>query len=214
MERKTKYRLIGILVFAALVVIVLPLFQKNNELMTQQPVAIIKAPPFPDQAQSLTADAVSNRDQQSVPVQQMTSKVSNNSIQLDTEDVITTTHASLVNQVKEVPEISHYNHLIHKEGKNTGNYLKDNHLVNLKNAAWAIQIGSFKYKANALRMVNELRANGYRAFMQGISTHLGENTRVLIGPENKRNDAYDLAMRLENELHIHGIVISYKPLSL
>lgn len=87
-------------------------------------------------------------------------------------------------------------------------------LAELKNAAWVIQIGSFKNKANALRLVNQLRANGYRAFIQQISTALGENTRVFIGPEMERTHARALANRLESEMHIRGIIISYKPLTL
>lgn len=92
--------------------------------------------------------------------------------------------------------------------------ITDNGLLELKNAVWVIQIGSFKNKTNALRVVNQLRANGYRAFIQQISTTFGENTRVFVGPEYKRNAATQLATRLENHMHIRGIVISYKPLAL
>ncbi len=87
-------------------------------------------------------------------------------------------------------------------------------LLKIKSAAWVIQIGSYKNKANALRMVNQLRANGYRAFIQQISTALGDHTRVFVGPENKRLQARALADRLQSEMHIQGIVISYKPLTL
>lgn len=87
-------------------------------------------------------------------------------------------------------------------------------LAAIKNAAWVVQIGSFKNKSNALRLVNQLRANGYRAFIQQISTAFGENTRVFVGPEVKRINARALADRLETNMHIRGIVISYKPLTL
>ncbi|VVC75860.1 Cell division protein DedD [Aquicella siphonis] len=92
--------------------------------------------------------------------------------------------------------------------------IDDDGLIKLKSAVWVIQIGSFKNKANALRVVNQLRANGYRAFIQQISTAMGESTRVFVGPENKRTTARDLADRLQSEMHIQGIVISYKPLTL
>src|SRR5262249_49589734 len=90
----------------------------------------------------------------------------------------------------------------------------DNGLVDLSKAAWVIQLGSFKNKANALRLVNQLRANGYHAFIQKISTTFGEHTRVFVGPENKRMTANALANRLESEMHVKGIVISYQPLTL
>lgn len=101
----------------------------------------------------------------------------------------------------------------HKQTKIAIKKLNDNGLVELKNPAWVIQIGSFKNKANALRLVNQLRANGYRAFIQHVST-TGENTRVFVGPENKRKSARDLATKIENDMHIKGIVISYQPLAL
>jgi DedD protein len=92
--------------------------------------------------------------------------------------------------------------------------MNDNGLFDLSKAAWVIQIGSFKNKANALHLVNQLRANGYRAFIQKISTAFGDNTRVFVGPENKIMAANVLANRLENEMHVKGIVISYQPLTL
>lgn len=92
--------------------------------------------------------------------------------------------------------------------------LDKNGLAKLQNAAWVIQLGSFKNKANALRLVNQLRANGYSAFIQEVSTSFGDATRVFVGPESKHTAARELASQLENDLHIHGIVISYKPLAL
>jgi cell division septation protein DedD len=43
---------------------------------------------------------------------------------------------------------------------------------------------------------------------------MGNNTRVLVGPEHKQAQARALASRLQNELHIQGMVVSYKPLTL
>lgn len=87
-------------------------------------------------------------------------------------------------------------------------------LNKLNNPAWVVQIGSFKNKNNAFRLLNELRAKGYSAFTQQVKTAFGENTRVFVGPELKQVHAQSLAGRLENEMHIHGVVMSYKPLRL
>lgn len=92
--------------------------------------------------------------------------------------------------------------------------LKDDGLISLKTSTFVIQMGSFKNKTNALRLVNQLRANGYPAFIQKISTSVGENTRVFVGPSNKRTAARALANRLETDMHLRGIVISYQPLTL
>lgn len=92
--------------------------------------------------------------------------------------------------------------------------IDDDGLLKLKSAVWVIQIGSFKNKAGALSMVNRLRSNGYRAFIQQFPTSNGVDTRVYVGPEDKRMNANALADRLDREMHIQGMLISYKPLTL
>ncbi len=89
----------------------------------------------------------------------------------------------------------------------------NNGLMQLKQAAWVVQIGSFKQKSNALKLVNKLRAKGYRAFIQHVASGAGQ-TRVFVGPEHKQDSARLLASELENEMKLHGIVISYKPFTL
>jgi DedD protein len=81
-------------------------------------------------------------------------------------------------------------------------------------AVWVIQVGSFKEKENALRIVNRLRSKGYHAFIKQFSTASGMHTRVLVGPEDKKIAAYTLAAQIKNEMHLQGVVINYKPLAL
>lgn len=88
--------------------------------------------------------------------------------------------------------------------------LDDNGLFKLKNSAWVIQLGSYKNKTTALRLVNRLRANGYSAFIQQASA----GTSVYVGPEAKEVAARSIAARLEYEMKLQGFVISYKPLTL
>ncbi len=92
--------------------------------------------------------------------------------------------------------------------------IDNNGLVQLKQAAYVIQLGSFTEKTNALKLVNKLRAKGYRAFIQHTPGSVGENTRVFVGPEKQQASARLVATELEKEMQLHGIVISYKPFSL
>jgi len=92
--------------------------------------------------------------------------------------------------------------------------IDNNGLVQLKQAAYVIQLGSFTEKTNALKLVNKLRAKGYRAFIQHTPDNVGENTRVFVGPEKQQASARLVATELEKEMQLHGIVISYKPFSL
>lgn len=85
-----------------------------------------------------------------------------------------------------------------------------NGLLKLKKAGWVIQLGSFKNKENALRLVNKLRLKGYHAFVQQTASR----TKVFVGPEDKQPIARMVASQLEEEMHINGVVVSYKPLAL
>jgi DedD protein len=89
-----------------------------------------------------------------------------------------------------------------------------NKFAKLKSANWAVQLGSFKNKSNAIRLVNLLRSRGYHSFMEEASSSKNGLTKVLVGPEIKKDGAHTLASKLENEVHIRGMVINYKPLAL
>lgn len=88
--------------------------------------------------------------------------------------------------------------------------IDDDGLFKLKNSVWVIQLGSFKNKANAIRLVNKLRGSGYTAFIQQVAS----STRVFVGPESKQHSARMLASQINSEMHLQGIVISYKPLAI
>lgn len=88
--------------------------------------------------------------------------------------------------------------------------LEDDGLFKLKSSVWVIQMGSFKNKSNAIRLVNNLRSKGYPAFIQQIAS----STRVFVGPSAKQTSARTLASKIKSETQMDGIVISYKPLSI
>jgi cell division septation protein DedD len=243
MERKTKYRTLGILVIIAVVIVLLPFVSRRNEFASD--TVAIKAPPFPSQTINMSSglEDVSSEVPPQPDVQQEAAAAKvDKGVQLETDDVISTTHPSIINEV-EVPDINAPKHRentkrdvsevrfvqnevpIKRNSLAESNHIKNsthqisklanNSMVDFKNILWVVQLGSFKNKKNALRLVNQLRANGYHAFIQKMSNDtLGEHTRVFVGPANKKTDANILAMRLENDIHIRGIIISYKPLSL
>jgi DedD protein len=271
MERKIKHRILGGFAIAALVIILLPLFQSGNESTIE--TKLVKAPPFPDQSVQVATPLSASPDHPVIPVQSPQAAendaveptdlmsaarptVVNEISPMDTaisqteespqakvtevEPMIPSESddfkTSVTNEVSKPKESNPFKTIVKKskhieksektptvikvtkfEKKRTSvaqTPLTDNGLIELKNAVWVIQIGSFKNKANALRLVNQLRANGYRAFIQQVSNTFGENTRVFVGPEYKHNSARALATRLESDMHIRGIVISYKPLAL
>src|SRR3990167_1459234 len=46
MEKKSKYRILGVLIVSSLVVVALPFFQSEKNLPTE--ITVVKAPPFPE----------------------------------------------------------------------------------------------------------------------------------------------------------------------
>ncbi|HEU5280828.1 MAG TPA: SPOR domain-containing protein [Gammaproteobacteria bacterium] len=89
-----------------------------------------------------------------------------------------------------------------------------NGLLKLNQVAWVIQVGTFKQKGPAMRLVNQLRENGYRAFIQQLPSSDGNNTQVFVGPENRQHLARALATQLQDDMKVKGIVISYQPFNL
>lgn len=84
----------------------------------------------------------------------------------------------------------------------------------LSEIAWAVQMGSFRDKDNARRLVNKLRSAGYQAFTREVNAKYGSQMRVYVGPEYKHVAAVKLSSELQENMNIHGIVIAYKPLAL
>lgn len=224
MEKKTKQRVMGVVVIAAFIVILLPFLQSSHEEITK--TTLIQAPVFPDQAiqtsNSMDMDAKPSADQ-STQEDNLISSLRPHIVQNNTGQAKTTKIAAIQNQTPSVqiiePKSIEANSksgtpLKTKLAEKSTSGKNENTGLKLHQVAWVIQIGSFKHKPNALQLVNHLRAHGYHAFIQQISTSLGNSTRVFVGPEEQHAKARKLAVRLKKELQIDGIVISYKPLSL
>ncbi|HLB42143.1 MAG TPA: SPOR domain-containing protein [Gammaproteobacteria bacterium] len=235
MEKKSRYRILGILIVIGLVVIALPLFQRENESSSH--VALIQVPPFPEQSVHADEDKMvegSFLDHQPVMIQQNLSQ--EQSAQIDTIPQLlanaTTSDIPLDKQTNENKSqtmtnkpVSHTKRMTNKtltkksvinmtHSSITKLPLDNNGLIHLKGSVWVIQLGSFKDKSDALRLTNRLRLNGYKAFIQQVTTSFGNSTRVFVGPEYQQALAFELVQRLENHMHIRGVVVSYKPLTL
>ncbi len=105
---------------------------------------------------------------------------------------------------------------IAKKATTSHKNLNQQNLTQLKSPAWVIQLGSFKSKSNAEQLANKLRKQGYKAFIHETkSSKRGQNTaRVYVGPEFKKFTALTLANKIEREMNMHGIIVSYNPLEL
>lgn len=77
------------------------------------------------------------------------------------------------------------------------------------NVGFAVQIGAFGNAAHAGSKRDELRAAGFSAFTETVSTGQGTLTRVLAGPVLSRADADRLKGQIKAKLGIDGLVRSH-----
>jgi len=68
---------------------------------------------------------------------------------------------------------------------------------------WAIQMGAFRVKSNATRLLDKLRSSGYNAF----SRNSGSLTLVFVGPEMKRASAHELSSKVTSDINMKGIIV-------
>lgn len=281
MESKTKYRILGILVVIAIVIIVMPFVHFKKDASSEAPVIV---PPFPgDSAQLSTesfaaanpepmrqqaADTINDMSNEAevarplavtdssaevksnvpslIPVTEDTTQQARQNAIPDIQPAVaplspapvkaaqhatkkqpTITHQprKKVAATKDLKHVAIVSKKVIAKAKQPAaikpkNFVmsnlsvQDNGLYDLKKPIWVIQLGSFQDKSEAIRMVNSLRANGYKAFFQELETALGEKTRVFVGPEVEQAAARHLARQIEAELKLHGVVANYKPFTL
>lgn len=217
MEKHTQYKILGAVVLVAIAVIVLPLAQNSHKQLSPEKV-IVQAPPFPDQSiqvaasPELTEEAETNQPTESLISIARPSVISSNVTPAAETQKKTTVELSkpslnsLDASETSLPKArqAELKSSISKKQLNQSSPI-------LKGEAWVVQMGSFKNKTNALRLVNHLRASGYQAFIQPAGSNA---TRVFVGPEAKKVMAQTLMAKIENEVHIKGIIVDYKPFNL
>ncbi|OGT54098.1 MAG: hypothetical protein A3F43_05740 [Gammaproteobacteria bacterium RIFCSPHIGHO2_12_FULL_42_10] len=197
MDIKIKHRILGFLVIASLVVILLPFFQKSKIISPE--IAVKKMPAFPDhvvEMASVNAPAVptSFTLEKATPDETIsvaeTAKQSTKIAALEKQPVL---------NALPTPVIEPFS-------------LEDkNGLFKLKRPTWLVQVGRFQNKASAIRLARSLKRNGYHPLMQQYGAEGG--THLFVAPENTASSAHFVAQELENKMHVHGVVIYYKPLA-
>ena len=76
-------------------------------------------------------------------------------------------------------------------------------------AEWAVQVGSFRNKANALGLRDQLRKKGYDAYVDEVELDGKPLYRLRVGPVAKRPKAEELARKLKSEEKVNALVVSH-----
>lgn len=73
---------------------------------------------------------------------------------------------------------------------------------------WAVQLGSFTSKSNVDNLIKQLKSKHFLVFTQKGKNAQGiEATRVFVGPESLRESADMTAKKIEQMVHVHGVVV-------
>lgn len=76
-------------------------------------------------------------------------------------------------------------------------------------AEWAVQVGSFRDKSNAIGLRDKLRKKGYDAYVDEVKLDGKPLYRLRVGPVAKRPKAEDIAHKLKAEEKMNALVVSH-----
>jgi len=79
----------------------------------------------------------------------------------------------------------------------------------IKETVWAVQVGSFSKKSNALGLKDKLRKKKIHAFVERIMKNNKATYRVRVGPEITRKKAEALKKKLKKEFKLSGLVVKH-----
>lgn len=77
--------------------------------------------------------------------------------------------------------------------------------------SWVIQVASLSAKSSALKLRDQLQAEGYRAYIRSVKTASAEVHRIFIGPNLSKADAQKLKSELDKQLKVNSIILPFKP---
>ena len=79
----------------------------------------------------------------------------------------------------------------------------------VKGTVWAVQVGSFNNRSNALGLKDKLRKKKIHAFVERIMKNNKAVYRVRVGPEITRKKADALKLKLKKEFKLSGLVVKH-----
>lgn len=79
----------------------------------------------------------------------------------------------------------------------------------VKGTVWAVQVGSFSKKSNALGLKDKLRKKKFPAFVERIINDNKAIYRVRVGPETSRKNAERVKQQLVKEFKLGGLIVKH-----
>lgn len=79
----------------------------------------------------------------------------------------------------------------------------------IQKTVWAVQVGSFSKRSNALALKDKLNKKKMPTFVERIMKNNTAVYRVRVGPETTRKKAEALKLKLKKELKLSGLVVKH-----
>lgn len=77
--------------------------------------------------------------------------------------------------------------------------------------AWVVQVASLSSKEAASKLRDELQAEGHKAYVRTVTTANGSVTRVFIGPKLDKEEALKVKAEVDKRLKVNAMVLRFKP---
>lgn len=77
--------------------------------------------------------------------------------------------------------------------------------------AWVVQVASLSNKEAASKLRDELQADGHKAYVRTVTTANGSVTRVFIGPKLDKAEALKVKAEVDKRLKVNAMVLRFKP---
>lgn len=185
MKEAYKHRLIGAAILAAIAVLFLPSFFKDQQQFqvdTNSQIPLrpqITAVDFNEPVQPQDIQPAPAPETMFVPEENPVADVANNAIPPADKDSAP------------VPEMP-----LNTEG------LPD---------AWVLQVASLSSKESATKLRDQLQSQGYKAYIRSLNVASGEAHRIYIGPKLDKSEAQRLKQEVDKKLKVNSLVLPFKP---
>jgi len=187
-EGRLRQRLVGAVVLVALAVIFIPILLNGGRDM-EMPVFGSNVPERSAEIRNIKH--IDIKEMQKTKSHQVNPKKIPIAKGLPEPDVVKTPSPSIIDSIK--------NASILKEDKKP--LITDN--------VWAVQVGSFKNRTNALALQDKIRKKKLHAFVDRIMKNNTPIYRVRVGPQTSKEKAEMVKIKLKKEMKLSGLVVKH-----
>jgi len=77
--------------------------------------------------------------------------------------------------------------------------------------AWLVQVGGFREREKAQKLLNSLKSDGYKAFIRDGSSSSGRLHRVFVGPKIEKQRAVSAKKAIDKKYRLESILVLFEP---